>query len=177
VAAKPPLTTLFRYAGFVNRGKRRGAAQPRQRFRIQTIYGKISLHSPAKAIERERETKQMSGSIQKYVAVWEFLVKPGSEKTFEQVYGPEGDWVRLFRRAEGHLSTQLYRDAKTARRYLTVDCWVSVAAYEAFRRQFAEEHKLLDAACEALTEKETPLGSFQLVGQLVGQPVGRSHPT
>jgi len=109
----------------------------------------------------------MSGPRQEYVTVWEFLVKPGSENTFEQVYGPEGDWVRLFRRAEGHVTTELYRDTKTARRYLTVDCWVSLVAYEAFRRQFAEEHKLLDAACESLTEKETPLGAFQ--------PVARSH--
>ncbi len=109
----------------------------------------------------------MSGPIQEYVAVWEFLVKPGSERTFEKVYGPEGDWVRLFRRAEGHLSTELYRDAKNAQRYLTVDRWVSLPSYEAFRLQFAEEHKLLDAACESLTEREMPLGAFQ--------PVGRSH--
>ena len=110
----------------------------------------------------------MSAASEEYIAVWEFLVKPGSESAFEQVYGPQGDWMVLFRRAEGHLSTELYRDTKTARRYLTVDRWVSLPSYQVFRRQFAEEHELLDSACETLTEKETPLGAFQ--------PVGRSHP-
>lgn len=103
-----------------------------------------------------------------HVAVWEFLVKPGSETRFEQVYGPRGDWVRLFRRGKGHLSTDLFRDTHSPRRYLTVDRWVSLAAYKAFRRQYAVEHDHLDAACQALTEKETPLGSFQ--------PVARSRP-
>lgn len=102
----------------------------------------------------------MPDAIHECVAIWEFLVKAGSESRFEQVYGSDGDWVRLFRRGVGHLSTDLYRDAKTARRYVTVDRWGSLPAYEAFRRQFAEEHMLLDEACESLTEKETPLGSF-----------------
>ncbi len=108
----------------------------------------------------------MPSPVREYVAVWEFLVKPGFESWFEQVYGPEGDWVRLFRRGKGHLGTQLLRDTRTARHYLTLDRWVSLAAYEAFRRRFAKEHALLDAACESLTETETPLGAFKPVGHI-----------
>jgi hypothetical protein len=32
-----------------------------------------------------------------FVALWEYEVKPGEEERFEKAYGPDGDWVRLFR--------------------------------------------------------------------------------
>jgi hypothetical protein len=31
-----------------------------------------------------------------FLALWEYEVKPGCEERFENVYGPEGDWARLF---------------------------------------------------------------------------------
>ena len=102
--------------------------------------------------------------IVNHLAIWEFLVKPGCESRFEQIYGPAGDWVHLFRRAGGHLGTVLYRDASIAKRYITVDHWESLHAYETFRHNFAAEYKLLDESCESLTEKETPLGTFHPVG-------------
>jgi heme-degrading monooxygenase HmoA len=45
-----------------------------------------------------------------FVTLWEFEVKPGSEELFEQAYGPEGEWVRLFRRAEPYRGTRLLRE-------------------------------------------------------------------
>jgi len=45
-----------------------------------------------------------------HVILWEFLVKPGREKEFERIYGPEGDWARLFARAEGYVRSDLLRD-------------------------------------------------------------------
>jgi hypothetical protein len=32
-----------------------------------------------------------------FVALWEYEVKQGCEKRFEEAYGPDGGWVRLFR--------------------------------------------------------------------------------
>lgn len=34
-----------------------------------------------------------------FLALWEYEVKPGCEERFEKVYGPEGNWAQLFRRA------------------------------------------------------------------------------
>jgi quinol monooxygenase YgiN len=99
-----------------------------------------------------------------HIAIWEFLVEPSCESRFEQIYGPDGDWVQLFRRGDGHLGTELYRDANTPRRYITIDRWVSPQAFETFRQKFATEYKALDESCESLTEKETPLGTFHPVG-------------
>ncbi len=95
-----------------------------------------------------------------HARVWEFRVQPKFEKKFERTYGPEGEWVRLFRRGKGYLRTELFRDAETRGRYLTVDYWISREAYEAFRRKFDHEFGILDKQCESLTEQETPLGSF-----------------
>jgi hypothetical protein len=33
-----------------------------------------------------------------FVTLWEFEVKPGSAELFEHTYGPEGQWLTLFRR-------------------------------------------------------------------------------
>jgi hypothetical protein len=32
-----------------------------------------------------------------FLVLWEYEVKPGSEKRFEKAYGPAGDWAQLFR--------------------------------------------------------------------------------
>ena len=68
-----------------------------------------------------------------FVTLWEFEVKSGSEELFEKVYGPEGDWVRLFRRDARYRGTRLLRDVGAERNYMTMDSWESLAAYEEFR--------------------------------------------
>ena len=37
-----------------------------------------------------------------YVYVWEFVVAPEQAGAFEEAYGPEGEWVRLFRGGRGY---------------------------------------------------------------------------
>ena len=46
-----------------------------------------------------------------FVALWEFEVKPGYEERFEMVYGPDGDWAKLFRRDSRYRETRLVQDA------------------------------------------------------------------
>ena len=98
-----------------------------------------------------------------YIIIWEFHVRPGWENQFEQTYGPDGDWVQLFRQGEGYIRTELLRDEKNRGRYLTLDCWVSRTASELFREQQVENYKRLDDACTCLTEREVWLGSYQHV--------------
>ena len=94
-----------------------------------------------------------------HVILWEFRVRPGSEPAFEAAYGPEGDWAVLFRRAPGYLGTELLR-APDAGRYVTIDRWVSSAAFEAFREAHRADYEDLDRRCASLTLEETPLGKF-----------------
>ena len=95
-----------------------------------------------------------------YAIVWEFRARPGQETAFEQVYGPEGAWARLFARGAGFLGTELLGDADERGRYLTIDRWTSRAAFEAFRQRWDEEYRALDGQCAAMRLHETPLGSF-----------------
>ncbi len=95
-----------------------------------------------------------------FVVLWEFEVKPGCEDRFERVYGPDGDWVSLFRRDAHHRRTHLFRDATRPRAYLTADYWDSQTAYEAFLHAQQTEYKRMDAECEGLTLNERRLGCY-----------------
>ncbi len=102
-----------------------------------------------------------------FTYIWEYRIKPDAESAFREHYGAEGDWVRLFRKAPGYVSTQLYQDREDAHRYITVDRWESAQAFRSFRESFAAEFEELDKLCEGFTMSETPLGSFVDVGSLV----------
>jgi heme-degrading monooxygenase HmoA len=93
-----------------------------------------------------------------YVLIWEFHVKPDQIADFERMYGPEGDWVRFFRKGTGYLGTELLR--KDDGSYLTTDRWESQQSYVKFREQYKSEYEALDRKCESLTELEKQVGAF-----------------
>lgn len=95
-----------------------------------------------------------------FVTLWEFVVKPGSEELFEQAYGPEGAWVRLFRRDARYRGTRLLREVGAERVYVTMDSWESRAAYEEFRERCALEYARIDRECEGLTVGEKHLDRY-----------------
>jgi len=95
-----------------------------------------------------------------YVIVWEFRVRRGKAKQFEQAYGPHGEWVRLFRQSPAYIRTELLQDAHQVSRYLTLDFWASEEACEAFRESLKDEYKIIDARCEQMTEEEREVGRF-----------------
>lgn len=89
-----------------------------------------------------------------YEVVWEFRPAPGRERDFESAYGPDGDWVELFRRGAGYLGTELIPPREAGGWYRTIDRWESAAAYEGFRRAWGAAYAALDRACESLTSEE-----------------------
>jgi heme-degrading monooxygenase HmoA len=95
-----------------------------------------------------------------YVIVWEFRVRPGMQRQFEEACGFHGEWVRLFRQDPAYIRTELIQDVREARRYLTLDFWASEAAYEAFRENRKDEYKSIDARYEQMTESEREVGRF-----------------
>ena len=99
-----------------------------------------------------------------YLIAWEFRPKPGHESRFETVYGRDGIWAKFFMQGEGFIGTELNRDLKDRRRYLTLDLWVSKEAYDKFQAVHLAEYRAIDAQCEELTEQETELGRFERLG-------------
>jgi len=94
-----------------------------------------------------------------FLTLWEFEVKSGCEELFEQAYGPEGEWVRLFRRDARYHGTRLLRDVWRERVYVTIDQWESREAYAEFRRKWAAEYGQIDRKYESLTLKESQIAA------------------
>lgn len=93
--------------------------------------------------------------------VWEFVVKQEAVRRFEQAYGPDGDWSRLFAKYSGFNGTTLLRDTVNPRRYLTIDAWETLADRERMLVEAAERYSALDAKFVAWTESEAEVGIFE----------------
>jgi hypothetical protein len=98
--------------------------------------------------------------MSQFVYIWEFDVVPERKVEFLRYYGPDGDWVALFRRSADYIDTMLLDDEEQPNRFVTVDRWASRESHDAFRSRFANEYDALDRICEALTRREANLGTF-----------------
>lgn len=124
---------------------------------------------------------------------WEFRPDPARLAEFLHVYAPHGDWVQLFRRAEGFIGSELSPVAGRTGWYRTTDRWATEAHHAAFLERHGAEYRALDARCERLTLEERSIGTrteltpFHLAitvrdlagarefyGRLLGCPEGRS---
>jgi quinol monooxygenase YgiN len=119
------------------------------------------LSGRARGLRRSVYTLTMTDQDWGYVIIWEFLPRPGQEEAFAHAYGPDGQWVQFFRRAEGYVRTDLIRDSNNPRRFLTADYWQSREAYDRFREQNRSEYEIIDQQYEGLNQKEVHLGSFE----------------
>jgi heme-degrading monooxygenase HmoA len=100
-----------------------------------------------------------------YLIIWEFRIRPEAKEHFEQAYGPEGQWARFFKQNKGYIGTELNRDLKDPRRYVTLDFWASREAYTSFRKEHHAEYQAIDRECEELTESEVEVGSLERIGR------------
>jgi heme-degrading monooxygenase HmoA len=93
-----------------------------------------------------------------FAAVFLYEVDPGSVGAFEAVYGPGGDWARMFAAGDGYLGTELWRADDG--RYLVMDRWRSAADYDAFLAAHASEPGAPTAPPPRLWRREQVLGRF-----------------
>ena len=83
-----------------------------------------------------------------FVILWEYEVKPGYAERFETVYGPQGDWVRLFAcaaRIIGSYGGSLWTHATTNLpnpRYRSGDCSRNCAATPGHLRGPRQAHTI-----------------------------------
>ena len=94
-----------------------------------------------------------------YEIFWEYEVRPEQVAAFEGLYGADGEWVRLFRQADGYVETRLFRDTNRPTRYLTVDRWRSRAAFDAFVEATGSAYAALDRRGGELTVRERRLST------------------
>lgn len=88
--------------------------------------------------------------------MWEYEVPGGRARAFAAAYAADGAWSELFRRAEGYLGTELYRDARTCR-FLTIDRWQDERDWRSFLSAFGAAYESLDAQLAGLAAAERSL--------------------
>ena len=116
----------------------------------------------AKEILREvrvylaQQAEELERGKPMFATLWRFTTRTPEE--FERHYGPEGTWARLFRQDREFVRTDLLKGPD---HYLTLDCWTSRAAYEAFRERHAAEYAEIDRMCESVTTGEEKLGDYE----------------
>ena len=93
-----------------------------------------------------------------FLRIWRYRVAEDAREAFERAYGRDGDWARLFGRADGYLGTELLRAAGST--YATIDRWREQADWEAFLARHGEDYRALDRRLESLTLEEENLGDW-----------------
>ena len=99
-----------------------------------------------------------------FAAVFAYEVAAGDAGAFEAVYGPDGEWARYFRGADGYRGSELLRATDSGGlSYLVIDRWDSAAAYERFIAEHAEEYERRNRATGRLYRQETVIGRFDAI--------------
>ena len=82
---------------------------------------------------------------------------------FERVYGMDGEWAGFFGQGRGYIGTELLRDVEAPGRYLVIDRWESVDAYNAFVAEHREEYMERVDAMRFHYDSELRFGTFETV--------------
>ena len=102
-----------------------------------------------------------------YVRIWEFTAKPEARAEFENFYGPDGEWVQLFRRSQAFLRTDFFGDRRNENRYITIDYFSSKAGFDEFLREFRQEYQALDRRSDGVRASEREIGAFVALGSSI----------
>ena len=103
-------------------------------------------------------------------SIWAYTVKNDFLHHFKDVYGPNGSWVKLFRRFPGYLKTELIRDLDDPFRFITVDYWESYTLFLSMKKNSSTEYASLDTLCGTYTSSEHHIGVFEVVGENEADP-------
>lgn len=95
-----------------------------------------------------------------YLLIWEFHTKPGLDRSFEEAYGQNGIYDRLYKMDREYLGTELLKCSEMNGNYITIDRWTSEQAYKNFKERMKSEIKAADERCSELTDHEAPLGGY-----------------
>lgn len=92
--------------------------------------------------------------------VWQFDVRPGSEREFERFYGADGEWTALNRRSRSYLGSSFLRDQNRDSRYLVIEYWSEMVVYEQHKSYQSDEIATLNTSRNALVASAEPVGVF-----------------
>ena len=97
-----------------------------------------------------------------FQTIWEYDVFSEHVLNFKQAYCSDGDWVKLFQKADGFIETVLIEDINNKTKFITIDKWNSSESYNTFKANFKSEYTKMDTVFESFTKSENHIGSFKL---------------
>jgi quinol monooxygenase YgiN len=92
--------------------------------------------------------------------VWQFDIRPEDSKTFERLYGADGEWTTLSRKSRSFLGSSFLRDVGAGNRYLLVEYWSEMLVYEKHVADFSDEVKRLERQRERFVVSMDNIGVF-----------------
>lgn len=92
--------------------------------------------------------------------MWQFAVKDGREKEFEEFFGADGEWSTMNRQTRSYLGSSFLRDRNELSRYVLVEYWSEMVIYEQHRAYRSEAFAALEQRRAALVESVEPVGIF-----------------
>jgi len=82
---------------------------------------------------------------------------------FRAAYGPEGEWAQFFRQGQGYIGTELLHDVEEPERFLVIDRWESIEAYNAFIAENQAEYLRRSDETRFYYVQELRFGTFENV--------------
>ncbi len=82
---------------------------------------------------------------------------------FRAAYGPEGDWAQFFRQGQGYIGTELLHDVEEPERFLVIDRWESIEAYNTFIAEHQAEYLRRSDETRFYYVQELRFGTFENV--------------
>jgi hypothetical protein len=92
---------------------------------------------------------------------WQFDVKTGRERAFEEFYGPNGPWAALSRRSRSYLGSSFLRDMVEGRRYVVIEYWAEMVFYEKHLTDYSQQVERLEQERTELLDGAEQVGLFQ----------------
>jgi heme-degrading monooxygenase HmoA len=84
---------------------------------------------------------------------------------FERAYGAEGEWAQFFRQGDGYIGTELLHDLDEPERYIVIDRWSSIEAYNDFVSEHQAEYLRRSDESRIYYAQELRFGAFENVWQ------------
>lgn len=92
--------------------------------------------------------------------VWQYDVKSGQEREFEEFFGADGEWTASNRHTRSYLGTSFLRDQNRPLRYLLIEYWSEMVVYEQHRTYRSDAISALEQRRDELVDGFEPLGIF-----------------
>lgn len=95
-----------------------------------------------------------------YTIIWQYTVHPTYRDAFIEHYHANGEWVKLFRHSPDYIETEFFQLEADKHTFITIDKWMTAAAYDRFLKDHHSAYERIDKLCEKFTVKEALVGKF-----------------